>query len=105
MTIEAKLDRILLYAEKLEKRIAEITSEMEELRQDFKKEMIIREETVSLDEAARLIGVSYDQCYRYIQSGKLNAFQSGDKAPYKIPMTAIKEFEGRKRLPKGSYHN
>lgn len=57
---------------------------------------------VTLTKAAELLGVHYNTCLRYVDSGKLPAQQSDYRGEYRISLSDINEFKSKTHEPRKS---
>lgn len=97
INIEAStLDEILALLNQLNNRVLELTNEVEALRIMLHEKSMINEKSVSVKDAAKILGKSYGQTMNYITSGELESLQPKPGATYEISLRAIEEFKKRK---------
>lgn len=94
---ESSLSEAIDLLKKIDNRVLELTNEVEALRLILHEKNMIDDKFVSLSEAAKMLGKSYQQCGRYVKSGLLDARQAKTGATYEISMRTIEEFKKRKK--------
>jgi len=91
------VDVIMETQRKEEKRVEEEMLERKKVNEEIERELqaLMREKLYSVGEVARLLGVTYQAIWKFIQQGKLKAYRVG--SAYRIPHSALIEFIERGR--------